>query len=79
VIVLKGRVDVTSLIDFFENNMVKDNWRLACVLKSPRSIMVFEKENRRCVINITETEFVNTHVEIWVAPTINEGRSGVLN
>lgn len=70
-IVLKGRVNVKSLIDFFENNMARDNWKLACSLKSPRSIMVFEKENKRCVINILEKEFNTTHVEIWVAPTVD--------
>jgi len=79
-IVLKGRVNVKSLIDFFENNMAKDNWKLACSLKSPRSVMVFEKENRRCVINILEKEFNMTYVEIWVAPTIDETTSsGLLN
>ncbi|MEA3279340.1 MAG: hypothetical protein U9Q38_01895 [Thermodesulfobacteriota bacterium] len=77
VLALSGRVEVSSLIAFFENNMAKDNWRTISSFKSPRTIMVFQKENRWCVINITEKEF-NTHVEIWVAPTINEAESGLL-
>ena len=72
VLALKGRVEPDSLIGFFQNNMVKDNWRLVSSFKSMRTIMLFQKENRWCVINITEEEF-NTYVEIWVAPTI-QGR-----
>ena len=77
VLVMKGRVEMTSLIAFFENNMSKDNWQPISSFKSPRTIMLFQKENRWCIINISEREF-NTHVEIWVAPTTGEARSGLL-
>jgi len=77
VLTLRGRVEVSSLIAFFENNMAKDNWRAISSFKSPRTIMVFQKENRWCIINITGKDF-KTHVEIWVAPTINEAESGLL-
>lgn len=77
VLTLKGRVEINSLIAFFENNMAKDNWRTISSFKSPRTIMVFQKENRWCIINITEKDF-KTQVEIWVAPTINEVESGLL-
>lgn len=77
VLSLKGRVEVNSLIDFFNNNMVKDNWREVASFKSHRSVMLYQKENRWCVINIKENDF-NTHVEIWVAPTINEFESELL-
>jgi hypothetical protein len=69
---LSGRVDIGSLIRFFENNMAKDNWKLVSVFKSPRTIMFFNKPNRSCIINMTEGSF-NSIVEIWVAPTIGEG------
>lgn len=73
----KGRVKVDPLIKFFKSSMVKDNWRLLGIFKSdPLSIMLFQKENRSCMIKIVE-EF-NTHVEIWVAPRINEVESGLL-
>lgn len=77
VLSLKGRVEVNSLIDFFNNNMAKDNWREVASFKSPRSVMLYQKENRWCVINIKENDF-NTHVEIWVAPTINEFEPGLI-
>ena len=69
VLILTGRVEVSSLIRFFENNMTKDNWHLASSFKSPRTIMFFNKPNRACIINITEQQF-KTEVEIWVVPTV---------
>lgn len=77
VLVLKGRVDGGSLIAFFENNMAKDNWQPVSSFKSQRSIMLFKKENRWCVINITEKAFT-TLVEVWVAPTLAQGESGLI-
>jgi len=74
VLVLKGRVELGSLISFFEKNMAKDNWRLVSSFKSSRTIMLFQKQNRWCVINITES--ISTRIEIWVAPTMNEPVSG---
>jgi len=70
VLAMKGNVEVNSLIAFFENNMAKDNWTLISAFKSPRSMMLFQKENRWCVINITDRRF-STFVEIWVAPTVS--------
>ena len=76
VLVLYGRVESSSLIDFFEINMNKDNWRLAGLLKSRKIIMLFQKENRWCVINITDG--YRTNVEIWVSPIINTTETGIL-
>ena len=75
VLALKGRVEINSLIDFFYNNMSKDNWKLVSYFKSRRTIMLFNKENRWCVINITEGDFT-TYTEIWVSPTTMETGSG---
>ena len=77
VLTLSGRVEINSLIAFFESNMQKDNWRIISLFKSPRTIMLFHKESRWCVINITE-EYCKTHVEVWVAPTISEVETGLL-
>jgi len=71
VLSLKGRVEIGSLIAFFDLNMAKDNWELVSSFKSHRSIMLFHKENRWCVINISESE-IYTYVEIWVSPTTSE-------
>lgn len=68
VLSLRGRVDSASLIGFFENNMVKDNWQMVSSFKSVRSILLFHKDNRWCVVNVTEKD-IYTYAEIWVAPT----------
>ncbi|MBN1930008.1 MAG: hypothetical protein JW786_00165 [Desulfobacterales bacterium] len=77
VLVLTGRVEIGSLIAFFENNMTKDNWRPLSSFKFPRAMMLFEKENRYCVISISDGGF-NTHCNIWVAPLMNPVESGLL-
>jgi hypothetical protein len=77
VLALKGRVEINSLIKFFENNMAKDNWRAVSSFKSPRSMLLYQKENRWCVISITD-KGLSTHVEIWVAPTIGQVEDGLL-
>ncbi len=77
---LKARVELNSLINFFEKNMRKDNWRLISSFKSERTMLLFQKENRWCVINITARGLdYNTRVEIWVAPTMNETKAGFNN
>jgi hypothetical protein len=72
VLALTGRVKRNSLIDFFNHNMAKDNWRRVTVFKSPQTstILLYRKENRWCVISIREKGF-NTYVQIGVAPSMN--------
>ena len=77
VLALKGRVEVNSLISFFKKNMASDNWKIVSSFKSKRTIMLFQKENRWCVISISGFGFY-TNVEIWVAPTVNESETGLL-
>lgn len=72
VLSLSGRVEVNSLIAFFENKMPADGWRMISEFKAPRTMMLFKKNTRWCVISITEGQ-LNTNAEIWVSPTI-EGR-----
>lgn len=70
-LVFQGRIDAASLSSFFESNMARDNWRYTSAFKYNPMIMIFEKDNRACVIRIEETMFV-THVEVWMAPTSKE-------
>ena len=62
---------------FFESNMTKDNWQNIGTFKSQRTMLLFQKAHRWCVMNITDESF-NTHVEIWVAPTTGGAQSGLL-
>lgn len=68
ILALKGSVDSSSLVTFFENKMPVDGWRQMGSFRSDQSIMLFEKQNRWCVILIKDGRF-STGVEIWVAPT----------
>ena len=77
VLVLKGRIETSSLISFFETNMAKDNWNSISSFKSERTMLLFQKTHRWCVINITDESF-NTFVEIWVAPTTKGTQTGLL-
>lgn len=77
VLVLNGRVDTNSLIAFFENNMAKDNWKKVCSFKSAHTLMLFQKDNRWCVVSIHESNFT-THAKVWVAPIVSEAGLGLL-
>ena len=77
VLSLKGRVDRDSLIAFFEDNMSKDNWALVGTVKTPHSMLLFQKETRWCVIEILE-KTLDTRVKIWVTTTLESSKSGLL-
>ena len=62
---------------FSYKGMAKDAWKKVSSFKSPRTILMFQKENRWCVINITDGNY-STDVEIWVAPTMNESETGLM-
>ncbi len=79
ILTLKGMVDITSLYNFFSNNMEKDNWQVVSKIKSPgTTIMVFQKTARCAVITIRDGQ-INTYVEIGVAPTLGGGKMGDAN
>ena len=77
VLVFESKAERVSLIKFFDNNMTKDNWQAISAFKSPRTLLLFQKENRWCVINITDNNW-DTMVEIWVAPFTGFSGSGLL-
>jgi hypothetical protein len=75
ILTLKGRVEKTSLVSFFNTNMAKDNWDSVSKIKSPAStILLYRKNSRWCVITIRDENFT-TIVEIGVAAT--NGRAAV--
>ena len=77
ILAFKSKVELGSMVTFFENNMAKDNWQAVGTFKSPRTLLLFQKENRWCVINITDNKW-DTLVEIWVAPFSDISGSGLL-
>jgi hypothetical protein len=70
VLSLSGKIDIETLIQFFKNNMAKDNWRSASAFKGNRSLLLFEKSNRWCVISLADDGY-GSRVDIWVVPKNN--------
>lgn len=69
----KGRVDVTDLIQYFLNNMSKDNWTLVSNNKaSTIHVLTFEKFNKSCVIQV-EDGFSTTETSIFAVEVKNDG------
>lgn len=77
VLSLKGHVEVNSLMNFFENKMPVDGWQMISAIKASRSMLLFKKQERWCVISIIEGR-MSCSVEIWVAPTLNGARDGLI-
>ena len=67
VLVFEGRVERESLVNFFTANMANDGWVLRSSFRYRRTILLFEKDERSCLVNVSESP-LKTHVEIWVAP-----------
>ena len=79
VLSLEGTVGLDELIRFFETNMTKDNWAVVSKLRGPRSILQFKKENRWCMMTLTDRQYgYKTRVEIWVTPKKDISSSGLL-
>lgn len=70
-----GRVDPISLSNFFEANMTQDNWKQRSKMRyQTRTLLVFEKPDRDCIINIEDRTF-NTQMEIIVAQRLANGEA----
>jgi len=60
VLLFSGRVEPTSLAAFFQNNMQKDGWTMLSSFKYRQYLLIFRKDERACVITITEKTFSTT-------------------
>jgi len=50
----QGRVVFDDLINFFQNNMVKDGWKKVSAVRSKKSILIFEKSNKAAIIELMD-------------------------
>jgi hypothetical protein len=64
---LSGRLESKSLMRYFQNNMANEGWRMVSQFQAPQSLMIFEKENRMCLIAVEDSTF-QTFVDVWVVP-----------
>ena len=67
ILVFKGRIDVSSLVAFFQENMKKNNWVFINSFKYKGYILNFQKEDKSCLITLYDRVF-NTIVEVRVGP-----------
>jgi hypothetical protein len=67
ILTLRGRVDLNSLINFFQMAMPRENWKPKGSFRYQRSVLIFEKPDKTCVIRLYE-DIVYTYVEIFVTP-----------
>jgi len=65
---LRGRVDLSSVVNFFQLALPREGWTPKGGFRYLRSVLIFEKPGKTCVINMYEKLFY-TYVEIYVAPT----------
>ena len=54
---LEGRVDPDSLAAFFQNNLPRNGWKPMTSLKDRDHVLVFVKDDRMCLITISEGWF----------------------
>jgi hypothetical protein len=75
ILVYEGRVDFVSLVNYFLKHMREDNWKLRSKIKyNNKAILVFEKPDRDCIINIQDKTF-DTIAEVMVAPRLEPDRT----
>lgn len=67
-LVMRGKLTVSSLIDFYTNTMPQYGWSLKGVMHAKQNLMAFSKPNGDyCLINISEANFgYDTEVQFWV-------------
>lgn len=68
-----GRVDAISLIKTMRRNMADHGWTLRSLLRSTESVLVFEKPEKICSIQISDGTF-STAMRIFLSPRL-EGDS----
>ena len=79
VLLLLGRDNPEVIRTFFQTNMAKDNWQSTGGFNGTRSLLLFEKENRQCIITMSPEPYgVDTQVEIWMAPKSEAFGAGLL-
>ena len=64
---LRGRVDLNSVINFFQMAMPRENWKSKGGFRHRRSILIYEKPEKTCIIRLHE-ELYYTYAEIYLAP-----------
>jgi len=66
---LRGRVDSDSVMNFFVAALPHEGWKLKGQFRYNRSLLIFDKPDKICVILMKEDMYYN-YVEIYVSPIV---------
>ena len=77
VMVFSGTYDRPTLLDFFMAAMPNNGWTMRSVFKASRSLLIYTKSNRYCVISLTPSYFIKTRVEIWMTTVDSTGTAPI--
>lgn len=72
-----GRLELVALMNALRQNMANNGWTLRSLLRSNKSFLVFEKQNRICSMVISDG-LIYTSMQIFVSPRL-EGDSSALD
>ncbi|MEA2083344.1 MAG: hypothetical protein U9O82_03695 [Thermodesulfobacteriota bacterium] len=78
ILCFKGRVEISSLTDFFTSSMKKDGWELVGSINYESVFLAFIKPSQTCMIKINETSF-HTEVYIYITEDISKNRQSSEN
>lgn len=70
-----GNTNYLELVQFFQANMVRDNWSMVYKNQAKTSTLVFEKSNKISIIRISDSTF-GSSVEIFVSEQKRTGSMG---
>ncbi len=68
----KWRLNVDSLIDFFNYHMEKDNWKIVNSYRGKETFLTFSKPDKTCTVRIKDKWYGSTQVEIRVGPLMEK-------
>lgn len=68
----EGRVEILSLATAMIHNMVNQGWTLRAVVNGPKSVQLYEKDNRYAILYFYD-QTTKAAMEIWVATRLPDG------
>ncbi|PIP42724.1 MAG: hypothetical protein COX17_11060 [Deltaproteobacteria bacterium CG23_combo_of_CG06-09_8_20_14_all_60_8] len=69
-----GRVEVSSLTNFFVSSMVNNHWKMTGSLEGKTVLLSFIKPQETCMINIVEGEYgLKTNIYVYITKDLSGG------
>lgn len=68
----KGRVEIGSLVSTMQRYMQRDGWTLRAVFRANKSVLIFEKSDKICVLSMSDG-MIYTTMMVFVSPKLAPG------